>query len=104
VLVRPNDAEGFCNGLARLIEDERLREKLGERGRRFVEEHYSKERLLADIEKLYRGLANEKQFRISSFVFRVENENVLPTRQAKLETQNSKLGTRNPKPFLRKED
>lgn len=53
VLVRPDDAEAFSEGLACLIDDETLRRELGERGRRFVEQYYSKERLLTDIQGLY---------------------------------------------------
>jgi glycosyltransferase involved in cell wall biosynthesis len=60
-LVRPNEAEAFCDGLARLIEDEDLRREMGRRGRRFVEEHYSKERLLTDIMGLYRELGQREQ-------------------------------------------
>jgi glycosyltransferase involved in cell wall biosynthesis len=54
VLVQPGKAEAFAEGLARLIEDAPLRQRLGERGRRFVEQNYSKERLLKDISNLYR--------------------------------------------------
>ena len=60
VLVRAEDAAAFCEGLARLVEDEELRGTLGERGRAFVEENYSKERLLMDIMSLYDGLVQEK--------------------------------------------
>jgi glycosyltransferase involved in cell wall biosynthesis len=60
-LVRPNEPEAFCDGLARLIEDEDLRREMGRRGRRFVEEKYSKERLLTDITGLYRELGQRKQ-------------------------------------------
>jgi len=56
VLVRANDEQGFCAGLMRLIGDEALRHKLGTMARRFVEQYYSKERLIADITKLYEEL------------------------------------------------
>ncbi len=56
VLVRANDEQGFCAGLARLIDDEALRRKLGTGARRFVGQCYSKERLIADITKLYEEL------------------------------------------------
>lgn len=59
VRVSPNDEEAFCTGLARLIAAPDLRRELGERGLRFVEQHYSKERLLADVKKLYEELARE---------------------------------------------
>lgn len=56
VLVRPDDADAFCAGLARLVGDEGLRRELGKRGRLFVERNYSKERLFSDLSALYDGL------------------------------------------------
>jgi glycosyltransferase involved in cell wall biosynthesis len=56
IKVRANDEQGFCAGLARLIKDEALRRKLGTCARRFAEQIYSKERLIADITKLYEEL------------------------------------------------
>ncbi len=53
VQVQPRNAEGFAEGLAHLIEGEHLREQLGARGRAFVEQNYSKERLVSDLVKLY---------------------------------------------------
>jgi glycosyltransferase involved in cell wall biosynthesis len=55
--VRPRDAEAFARALAHLVESEELRGDLGGRGRRFVEEKYSVERLLADVISLYGELA-----------------------------------------------
>jgi glycosyltransferase involved in cell wall biosynthesis len=56
VSVASGDAQGFARGLARLIEDPRLRDDLGRRSLEFVTRHYAKERLLTDIAKLYREL------------------------------------------------
>jgi glycosyltransferase involved in cell wall biosynthesis len=56
VRVRTNDAEAFCEALRRLVADEELRRTLGERGRAFVSEHYSKERLVKDVLNLYSEL------------------------------------------------
>jgi glycosyltransferase involved in cell wall biosynthesis len=56
VRVRTNDAEAFCEALRRLVVDEELRRTLGERGRSFVAEHYSKERLVKDVLNLYSEL------------------------------------------------
>jgi glycosyltransferase involved in cell wall biosynthesis len=56
VLVQPNDAETFSEGLSRLIEDEELRRGLGASGRHFVTRNYSRERLLKDISNLYREM------------------------------------------------
>lgn len=53
VRVRTEDADAFCEALRRLITDAELRRTLGERGRAFVAEHYSKERLVADVLNLY---------------------------------------------------
>jgi glycosyltransferase involved in cell wall biosynthesis len=57
--VRPNDAEAFCQGLARLVAADDLRHTMGEQGQRFVEQNYSKERLLSDVANLYRELSQE---------------------------------------------
>jgi glycosyltransferase involved in cell wall biosynthesis len=53
VRVPPDDAEAFCDGLGRLLSDADLRRGLGERGRRFIADHYTRERLLADVSRLY---------------------------------------------------
>lgn len=56
ILVASGDAEGFAHGLARLIEDRKLRTELGARSLEFVTQNYAKERLLRDMSKLYREL------------------------------------------------
>lgn len=56
VLVEGHDAEAFARGLTRLIEDGALRRGLAARGREFVVQNYSKERLLRDISELYAQL------------------------------------------------
>jgi glycosyltransferase involved in cell wall biosynthesis len=53
VRVPPDGAEAFCGGLSRLLADADLRRKLGERGRRFIADNYTRERLLADVSRLY---------------------------------------------------
>ncbi|HEX9917666.1 MAG TPA: glycosyltransferase, partial [Pyrinomonadaceae bacterium] len=57
VRVPTGDAEAFCDALHLLVADEALRRELGERGRAFVAEHYSKERLVRDVLNLYSELA-----------------------------------------------
>ena len=57
VRVAPGDADAFAHALAYLAEKDELRRSLGERGRRYVEGHYSVERLVADVEGLYQELA-----------------------------------------------
>jgi glycosyltransferase involved in cell wall biosynthesis len=56
VSVETNDADGFCKGLNFLLEREELRQEMGERGRTFVEQNYSKERLVTDVLALYEEL------------------------------------------------
>jgi hypothetical protein len=43
-----------------LVADATLRRETGARGLQFVTRQYSKERLLKDIEALYRGLLQER--------------------------------------------
>jgi len=86
VRVRADDAAAFCEGLARLVEDEELRGTLGERGRAFVEENYSKERLLIDITSLYDDLTQGKS-RVWSRESRVKNSNS----DSRLTTPDSRL-------------
>ncbi len=56
VAVASEDAEGLCSGLKFLAENESLRAKLGAQGKLFVKKHYAKERLVTDIENLYRKM------------------------------------------------
>ncbi|HWS56674.1 MAG TPA: glycosyltransferase [Pyrinomonadaceae bacterium] len=59
VRVAPGDPAAFAEALSHLVGSAELRRQLGARGRRFVEESYSVERLLEDIERLYGELAGE---------------------------------------------
>lgn len=72
--VRPNDAEAFAGGLAYLIAAGDARRAMGERAQRFVEQNYSKDRLLADVMNLYRELMPEQEFQVSSSKFQVEGK------------------------------
>jgi glycosyltransferase involved in cell wall biosynthesis len=56
IRVQSNDAEGFYKGLIYLAKDAASRARLGAKGKIFVEENYSKERLILNIKQLYRGL------------------------------------------------
>jgi glycosyltransferase involved in cell wall biosynthesis len=51
-----DDEAGFAAGLRQLLRDEPLRRRLTERGRAYVENTHSKERLVMDILRLYREL------------------------------------------------
>jgi len=58
--VRPgDDTTGFAGALAALIDAGEWREEMGERGRVFVMQNYSKERLLKDVSNLYQKLVGQ---------------------------------------------
>ncbi len=59
--VSMDDAKAFAMGLDRLVNDDALRNALGESGRRFVGENYSKQRLLDDVNSLYQELMRPDQ-------------------------------------------
>lgn len=56
ILVPPGQPEALAAGLARLAADAPLRERMGRRARDHVRERYAVERLLGDIDALYREL------------------------------------------------
>lgn len=60
LLANSNDAEDFSKKLLKLLEDNDMRLKFGIHGRGFVKEKYSKNRLVADIENLYKECLKEK--------------------------------------------
>jgi glycosyltransferase involved in cell wall biosynthesis len=57
IQVRPGDPEAFADALAHVVADPVLRQTLGGRGREYVEQNYSVERLVADVERLYGRMA-----------------------------------------------
>lgn len=57
--VKSHDVDTFSRGLKFLAEHETIRREMGERGRAFVEQNYSKERLVADVVALYEGLLGQ---------------------------------------------
>jgi glycosyltransferase involved in cell wall biosynthesis len=56
-LVAPHDPEAFAAALCELAGDPALRKQLGAAAREHVRGAFSSRRLLADIDRLYRGLA-----------------------------------------------
>jgi glycosyltransferase involved in cell wall biosynthesis len=54
--VGSGDEASLAAAIARLLHDAPLRERLGARGKAFVEKHYSKDRLVADIIRISREL------------------------------------------------
>jgi len=61
VQVQPGDEAAFSHALAYLIDHPELREQMGARGLQFVERHYSKERLVADLKQIYEELLAPEQ-------------------------------------------
>jgi glycosyltransferase involved in cell wall biosynthesis len=55
------DVQAFAGALKYLIDDSNLRSQMGGRGHAFVRSRLSKERLVFDIEKLYRELLGNRQ-------------------------------------------
>jgi glycosyltransferase involved in cell wall biosynthesis len=60
-LVEPGDTEGLADRLSRLAEDPALRERLGAAGRERVLPRYAVDRLVDDVDRLYRSLLASSQ-------------------------------------------
>lgn len=60
ITVSSRDAAGFAEGMQYLIDRPELRREMGERGRAFVHERLSKERLIREIEGLYTELVGSR--------------------------------------------
>jgi glycosyltransferase involved in cell wall biosynthesis len=60
VTAKSRDLDGFTRALRFLVERPDLRREAGERGRAFVRTRLSRERLVGDIENLYRELMNSR--------------------------------------------
>src|SRR5262249_30377775 len=58
-LVEPGESEAFAERLAELARDPALRERLGAAGRARVLPRYAVERLVEDVDRLYRALLSE---------------------------------------------
>lgn len=56
VLVKQGDVEGFAKGLQYLLDNPDLSTEMGKRGREYALKHHSKDRLVADMDRLYRSL------------------------------------------------
>jgi glycosyltransferase involved in cell wall biosynthesis len=56
ILVKSGDAEGLAQGLQYLLEQPDLCRQMGQRGKEYALKHYTKERLTADMNRLYRSL------------------------------------------------
>lgn len=56
IIVKPQDADSFASALTFIFKNDDLRENIGMRGREFVKNRFSKQRLIKDIENLYNNL------------------------------------------------
>jgi glycosyltransferase involved in cell wall biosynthesis len=53
ILIKPRDAAGLAEAIMRLLGDAQLRREMGEAGRARVRQLFSRERLIADMDRLY---------------------------------------------------
>ena len=60
ILVPPDDVEALAGGMERLAGDPDLRKGMGARARERAISRYSAERLVGDIDSLYRGLLDAR--------------------------------------------
>lgn len=56
IIVSPENATAFAAGILHLLRNEDLRLSLGERGLKFVQQSFCKDRLVFDMQSLYAGL------------------------------------------------
>ncbi|MEP6944325.1 MAG: glycosyltransferase [Acidobacteriota bacterium] len=61
ITTEPGSASSLSKGLIYLAKDEKLQCVLSSNGKQFVREHYSVERLVGDVEELYRELVFETE-------------------------------------------
>jgi glycosyltransferase involved in cell wall biosynthesis len=59
-LVEVGDIDGIANALAKLARDPELRQRMGESGRERVVPRYRVERLVNDVDELYRELLSRQ--------------------------------------------
>jgi glycosyltransferase involved in cell wall biosynthesis len=59
-LVEPGDTDAAADRLAELAGDPELRQRLGSSGRQYARERYSVDRLVDDVDRLYRALLRAK--------------------------------------------
>jgi glycosyltransferase involved in cell wall biosynthesis len=56
VLAKPGDDVGFARGPKYLVEHPELTREMGQRGREYALRHHTIDRLVADMDQLYRSL------------------------------------------------
>ena len=72
-LVEAFDSVGLAEGVAKLLEDEELRRKFGENGRRHVDPNFRTEKMVADISEVYQMLLERHVDRIARFDRKTQN-------------------------------
>ena len=66
-LVKAFDSEGLAMRVAQLLEDDELRKKMGENGRRHVDPNFRTEKMVGDISEVYQMLLAQHSDRIKAF-------------------------------------
>ena len=66
-LVKPFDNVGLADRVAHLLEDEDLRRKLGENGRKHVDPNFRTEKMVADISEVYQMMLERKAEKVLAF-------------------------------------
>jgi len=66
-LVEPFDYETLADRVARLLEDDELRDRFGENGRRHVDPNFRSEKMVADIAEVYEMLLRKKANQVAAF-------------------------------------
>lgn len=66
-LVEPHDSRGLADGISKILEDDELRQKMGENGRNHVDPNFRKEKMVADIAEVYEMLLKKNADRIRKF-------------------------------------
>ena len=56
ILVKKGNVEGFAKGLHYLLENPKVRKEIGARGRKYALAHHTKEKLMSNMDMLYRSL------------------------------------------------
>jgi glycosyltransferase involved in cell wall biosynthesis len=60
LLVRPKDADGLANAVLHLLDNPEIARTVGHKARMAARERFSVERLLTDVDRLYKQLLAER--------------------------------------------
>ena len=72
-LVKAFDSVGLADGVAKLLENDELRKKFGDNGRRHVDPNFRTEKMVADISEVYQMLLGRHADRIEAFDRKTQN-------------------------------